>query len=535
MTNTTPTRSSTNDSPTTDDKKKRLGKDAFIATEHGGMPPSTRTLTLFDGISTIVGLMVGSGIFSTAGASQLAVGSPGLALIMMGVSGLLGLTGALCYAELGTMIPGSGGEAQYLARGFSPLMVFLFNWASILILKPGTVAILSVATATYLLSMIFTLAGVEGKVALGESIYGWVVKGVAIGCCLVVTLASSLSTKWSNRIQGILTLGKIGALALIIISGIYYALFYDSSIIKANLGAPFEGSKWTIVGFARALDNGLWAFEGWNNLNIVAGDLANPSVNLPLSIWSSMVAVVILYTLTLFGYYAVLPKLVIGPSDTVGIDFGLKVFGWAGNVLMPLLIASSTFGSALSSMVTSSEIIVLAAHTRQMPPYFRKISPSLGTAARAYWMQGLLAAFLVTLTGFEKLIVVYTFPTWIFYAACVIVLLKLRWTDPELARPYRVFITTPILFLISCSVLLVATAVAEYVAIGISFAVILAGIPLYYVLRRFFGLGHPDEGAASIDETGSRVNTVASPEMGETMPRQDQEPMLTKAVQDQPQ
>ncbi|PJF18964.1 hypothetical protein PSACC_01233 [Paramicrosporidium saccamoebae] len=454
-----------------------------------GKTPSTieagkpvRSLTLFDGISTIVGLMVGSGIFSTAGEIQKNVGSPGFALVIWALTGLLGLTGALCYAELGTMIPGSGGEAQYLARGLGPMMVFLFNWTSIIILKPGTIAILSVATAEYMLQMVVEKSILEDKAH--AVFYSWLTKGIAILCCIVVTLASSLSTKWSNRIQGVLTLGKIGALTLVICSGCYFAIFVDSSVIKENLGEPFKGSVFGFGLFAAALNHGLWAFEGWNNLNIVAGDLANPQVNLPLGIWISMTAVVALYLLTNLGYYSVLPMMAIENTSAVGIDFGLRVFGRVGGILMPILVASSTFGSALSSMVTSSEIVLLAAQTGQLPAYFNKVSPTFGTAFRAYWMQGVISCFLCLFTDFNELIMIYTFPTWIFYAACVIVLLRLRLTAPDLERPYRVWLSTPILFLIACVWLQVTSLYAEFRAVSLSFLAVLVGIPLYYLFVR---------------------------------------------------
>ena len=390
------------------------------------------------------------------------------------------------------MIPGSGGEGQYLDKGFGPLMVFLFNWTSILILKPGTVAILSVASATYLLRMIFNIFGLS--VATDSSTgnlsslqYTWIEKSIAIGCCLLVTLASVISVKWSMRIQSVLTLGKVGALAVIIISSVYYAIFNDPSVIKENLGSPFAGSIFSLTGLALALNNGLWAYEGWNNLNIVAGSLANPAINLPLGIWISVCLVIGLYVLTLFGYYSVLSKEAVALSTTtIGIDFGIKVFGAFGNILIPIFIIASTFSSALSSMVTSSEVVVLAADARQIPRFFRKISPTFGTAARAYWLQGILSVILVTMMGFEGLILVYTFPAWIFYAACVLVLLKLRWTEPEWDRPYRVFITTPILFLFACALLLVASAIADPIPIGISIGVVLFGIPLYYVLLFLF-------------------------------------------------
>lgn len=382
------------------------------------------------------------------------------------------------------MIPGSGGEAQYLAQGLGPLMAFLFNWTSILILKPGTVAILANATSSYLLGMILHLFSIGSSLSVTQK--DWIIKGGAIVVCIVVTLASSLSTKWSTRIQSGLTFGKIGALTLIIFSGAYYAIFMNSAVVKSNLGSPFAGTRFEFGDFASALTSGLWAFEGWNNLNIVAGDLVNPKVNLPLSIWISMVAVVTLYIMTLLGYYAVLPMAEIADSattQTIGLIFGQVIFGKVGNVIMPLLIASSTFGSALSSMVTSSEIVVLAAQTGQLPKYYAKISTSLGTAARAYWMQGLLATVLVLLSGFKTLIMVYTFPTWIFYSSCVLVLLKLRRTAPELERPYRVWITTPFLFLFASLFLQVSSFWAEPIPVLASLGTVLVGIPIFYLFQ----------------------------------------------------
>lgn len=357
------------------------------------------------------------------------------------------------------MIPGSGGEAQYLSQGFGPLMVFLFNWTSIVILKPGTVSILALATAKYLYEMLDQL--IPALKFKSTTTLAVVEKLLAAIICLIVTLAAALSTKWSNRVQNGLAFGKLGALALIICSGLYYAI-KDPRAIKANLGRPFEGSSSSFESVSGALINGLWAYEGWNNLNIVAGNLANPRVNLPLSIWISMVAVVSLYLFTWLGYYAVLDKALIAKTETVGAEFGVKVFGLAGNIIMPILIASSTFGSALSSMITSAEIVVLAASTGQLPKYFKKVSPTFGTAARAYWLQGVISAALVTLADFDQLMLIYTIPTWIFYAACVVVLLKLRVTAPKMERPYKVWLSTPILFLVSC--------------------VFVIGVPLYYLV-----------------------------------------------------
>ncbi len=460
-------------------------------------------LTLYDGIATIMGLMIGSGIFATVGDVQKGLQTATMAFAIWIITGVLALTGALCYAELGTMIPGSGGEGQYLGQGLGALFAFLFNWTSILVLKPGTVAILSDHTAKYIFRTVLTMSGsldVEGQV---KKCY-WILKGCGVFFCFAVTLAASLSTLWSNRIQGVLTFGKVGAMTLVIVPGLYYA-FKDVSILSSNLAiTPVGGaasltignffpSLWSsfyktatevsFIALVLALNNGLWSFEGWNNLNIVAGDLANPSVNLPLCIWTSVVSVLSFYLMTLLGYYSVLEVSTIEASSTVGLAFGKAAFASWFLPVMPVLIACSTFSAALSSMVTSSEIILLAAHTGQAPRYFGKISPTLGTAFRAYWMQGILAAGLIFA---EEKVSIYMVAQWLFYALCVVVLLKYRYTHPALLRPYRVWLVTPVFFLAACCWLVGTTFYEKTLDVGILFVVIALGIPIFFISRRFF-------------------------------------------------
>lgn len=451
-----------------------------------GRPTIQGTLGLWDGISTIVGLMVGSGIFSSAGLIQQHVGSSGMALLLWMATGVLALTGALCYAEMGTTIPGSGGEAQYIQHGFGSWATFLFNWTSILLLKPGTVAILSTASANYLLMMAFAIGSGDTAGHEQELVkqHVWLVKIIGIACCIIVTLCASLSTKWSHRIQRVLTVGKLLALASVILLGLYYVALRDTSIVRSNLGRPFRGTASAVDSYAKAFCLGLWAFEGWNNLNIIAGDLVNPHRILPLSIWISVSAVVLLYLMTLLGYYCVLPASIITSSEIIGVEFGQAVIGRAGSILMPLFIAMSTFGAALSSMATSFELVVLAAETGQLPSLFARFNQRTGTAIYAYMLQCLLSSLLVLSSGFESLVMIYTFPQWLFYGAVVVILLMMRWKEPERPRPYRVWLSTPIIFLISCLVLMGATFWAEKIQVGAAFLVVLLGLPIYFLFIR---------------------------------------------------
>lgn len=441
----------------------------------------TPQLGLFDGISTIVGLMVGSGIFSSSAEIQNVVGSPGMALTLWFITGLLSLTGALCYAELGTLIPGSGGEAQYLQKAFGSWATFVFNWTSILLLKPGTVALLTVASAKYFVMLVCNI--MKWSTPSAEQGY-WTVKAIALAACALVTFSASVSTRTSLKIQAVLTYGKLLALAFIIFASIYQIAFVDRSAFNSNLRQPFVGTNWAVSTYATALNHGLFGFDGWNNLNIIAGDLANPGRNLPLAIWISMAVVVTLYMFTIFGYYSTLPLSVISSSPTIGVDFGARVAGTFGSIIMPFFVISSTFGSALSSMATSSEIVILAADNGHLPKTFGRINTRFGTALNAYLMQGIISALFVFCVDFDDLVNIYALPTWIFYGACVIVLLMMRVGEPNAHRPYKVWISTPIVFLASCIFLLSTSLWTQPYIFAASVGVTLLAVPIYFFFVR---------------------------------------------------
>lgn len=181
------------------DSSAALNERAPSVVEMGAPKKAGPHLGLFEGISTIVGLMVGSGIFTSSKEIHIGVNSPGMALAIWLITGLLSLTGALCYAELGTLIPGSGGEAQYFQKAFGSWATFVFNFTSILLLKPGTVALLTVAMAKYMIMLICNVAGLA--IPTGPT-YFWAVKLTAVAACVLVTLSACLSTKFSLTIQG---------------------------------------------------------------------------------------------------------------------------------------------------------------------------------------------------------------------------------------------------------------------------------------------------------------------------------------------
>ena len=475
------------------EKKVPQVKDEAPADALSGNGLGPRKLGLRDGINTIVSLMIGSGIFCFASDVDKQIGGCFAALGIWILSGLLTLTGALCYAELGTMIPGSGGEAQYLSKGFGPLVTYLFDWTNILIIKPISVVILMKGCVEYSLKLVAYLALISDETTKNR----WLITVATCVGSLFVAFMASRAPQMSQSLLNVLTWSKLMALGSIILGGFMYFFLSSASPLVANFSeenkviSTSSDFKNILTAIAGAMNDGLWSFDGWNNLNMVAGDLKNPKRNLPLSIWISVSAVLSLYSVTLVAYYCVIKRSEFIASSTVGTLFGEKlseaVFGdekfkWIGSAVIALFVMGSTFSAALSSMITSSEVILLSAENGNIPAMFGRLHPKWKTAANAYFLQGLLAVVLAI--AFDKdLLTVYTFPVWIFYALCAAVVLIMRFKAPELERPYRVFISTPILFLLACAILIASTAVFQFMYVLCSLAIVLAGVPVYYWIR----------------------------------------------------
>ena len=221
-----------------------------------------KTLTYLNGLSLIIGLIIGSGIFSSPGQVSSKVGSPGASLIIWVVAGLLAWTGAASYAELGGAIPLNGGAQVYLAKIFGELAGFLFTWCAVFVLKPGSAAIIAIIFGEY---VVRAIVGTEA-----ESVSPWINKGVAIACLLLIAGVNCVSTKLTTRLGDMFMLFKFVALLGVTVTGIVVAttgLDYNGDPNKEwKTQGWFEGTSSDISGWAVALYGGLWAFDGWDNV-----------------------------------------------------------------------------------------------------------------------------------------------------------------------------------------------------------------------------------------------------------------------------
>jgi hypothetical protein len=221
-----------------------------------------KSLTFLNGLSLIVGIIIGSGIFSSPSQVNSNAGSPGAALIVWAVAGILAWTGASSFAELGGAIPLNGGPQVYLAKIFGDLAGFLYTWCAVFVLKPGSAAIISIIFGEYLV-----------RAAIGadaENVSGWINKGVALTGLVLVTSLNCVSTKLGTRVGDTFMFLKFVALLGVTIIGIVVAATGFS--YKGNIATEwktinwFEGTSHNPSNWAVALYAGLWAFDGWDNV-----------------------------------------------------------------------------------------------------------------------------------------------------------------------------------------------------------------------------------------------------------------------------
>jgi L-type amino acid transporter 9 len=429
-----------------------------MSSEPGALAPEVspgglaRTLTYVDGAALIVGIVIGSGIFASPGRVLEQVGSVGMALVVWTAAGLLSLAGALCYAELGTALPVSGGEYAYLSRGLGPSAGFVFTWTQFFVLKTGSLAIKSIVFASYLGGAIFGSGAGTGDDDPRR-------KAMAIALILGLTAINCIGVRWGALIQRLFTALKLAALAGICALGFSTLLTQDGA--GAAFARPFAGSVGSVSAFGIAMIAAMWAYEGWNNLNYVTEELHRPERNLPRAIWVGSIGVLVVYLLVNLAYLVALDPAELVASRAVASDLAIRVLGPAGGLLVALAVAISTFGSTNGTVLSGARIYHAAARDGRFPAGFRHVHPAAHTPVVSLLAQGLWACVLVIPGDFGSLVNYFSFAVWIFYALTVVALLRLRrrLPGPHILRGW-LYWPVPLAFLTTAVFLTLSTLAA---------------------------------------------------------------------------
>ncbi|XP_052364604.1 b(0,+)-type amino acid transporter 1-like, partial [Oncorhynchus keta] len=459
---------------------------------------------LLSGICLIVGTMIGSGIFISPKAVLLETGAVGPCLCVWAACGVLATLGALCYAELGTMITKSGGEYVYLMEAYGSVMAYLYSWSTIMVLQPSTFAIIALSFAEYTSTPFYP--GCTPPIV--------VTKCLAAVCIFLIVLVNCLSVKLANYVQNFFTAAKLLIILVIIVAGIVLLAQGNTE----NLSNPFEGASTSFGSIGLAFYNGLWAYNGWNQLNFITEELKNPNRNLPLAIIIGIPLVTLCYVLVNIAYFSAMTPTELLQSPAVAVTFGDRVL-YPLSWVVPVFVVFSTFGAANGSCFTAGRLTYVAGREGHMVKILSYISLKRYTPSPALIFNGILAVFYIIPADINILInyfsllcccccgcrvilaVLYIIPAdinilinyfsfaqWAFYGLTALALIVMRFTRKELKRPVKCPIPIAVLVMIVSCYLVLAPIIdkpeLEYLYCTIF---ILSGLLLYFpfVHRRF--------------------------------------------------
>jgi basic amino acid/polyamine antiporter, APA family len=427
-------------------------------------PPNQlpRKLGLFDATAIVIGVVIGSGIFLLPNLIARDLPS-GAAIIAVWVgTGVLSYFGALAYAELGTMMPATGGQYVFLREAYGPWCAFLCGWVFVLAVLPGGIAFLAVGFSIYL-DRFVPLAPPMRTVA-------------SLLLVAVLSAANYVGVKEGAWIQRIFTSLKIVGLAIVI--GV--ALFSPPHA-RSSVQAPVSYSG---IGVAAAAC--LLAYNGWSYVSFVGGEVKNPERNLPRALVLSMLLVIALYVSANVAYMHVMTVPEIAATERVGAAVAERSMGPVGGTILSLVVLLSIVGAVNGCILTGARVPFAQARDGQFFKPFGRVHPRFETPAFAIVVQALWAGVLILTGSYETLVSYTILSAWVFYTLSVAAVWVLRRRMPDAPRPYKMwgypvtlwlFVIVSIWFLVDA---LINQPKTSLIALGIA----AAGIPFYFIWRR---------------------------------------------------
>lgn len=467
-----------------------------------------RGLGLIAAISVIIGNIIGTGVFLKARVMTCNVGSPGWVMAVWVVAGLLSLAGALTYAELTAMRPVASSQNVFLEEAYGKPASFLFGWMQILIARPGSQAAAAIAFAIGLNDFLDNkLARTLGTFDIGFTQFEFTtLQIVALMVIVIFTTLNCASVALAGRIATALTFVKIALIlfvaigAFVLVSGdfVHLSMLNSGGTCEGvSEGVKYGSSSYSFLGgFAAAMLGALWAYDGWDNLSFVAGEVKDPSRNIPLALIGSMFLVIILYVAAQLAYFYVLDPTTIASvssnSSVAKVVVSMFFGGNATSVATGAAVAFFTVGLMLSSMGTLHTSLLAAGRV----PYrmaqegllfrtFGKVSVN-HVPVTSIILIGFLACLFALSGSFDTLTDYVVFAMWLFYALITGSIFVYRRKYPHLERPYRAwgYPVVPVVFLLVAGFLIYRTIIDAPKQAITGIVLILLGLPVYWYFTK---------------------------------------------------
>lgn len=418
-----------------------------------------------DAIAIVAGTVIGSGIFLVPNAVSIQLPSFAYVILVWVTGGILSLSGALALGELGAAFPGAGGLYVYLREAYGRPVGFLYGWGLLTLIQSGSIATLAVGFRIYL-GQFWNLTVTQEKAA-------------GIACVLILTAVNCFGLRSAKRTQNILTVAKLGGLALMV-----FLLFLrgHAHLLASNFW-PEPGAGFHLASFFIALVAVLWAYEAWHMVSFTAGEFKNPQRDLPRGLFYGTLIVAIIYILANIAYYCVMTPSQIQHTQRVAATAVTLVAGGRAASFISALILVSIIGAINGATLTGPRVYYAMAKEGLFFPAFARIEPKSRAPMLAIVIQGVWSACLTLLGSFQELFTYVIFTAWIFYGLAVVAVIVLRIKRPETPRPFRVplYPWLVILFALAALGITLNTFISTptHALIGVGF--ILVGLPIYAI------------------------------------------------------
>ncbi len=438
-----------------------------------------RVLGASQATAIVVGTIIGSGIFLVPREMMQEVGSSSLVYLAWIVGGLLSLFGAMTYAELGSMLPYAGGEYVYLRGAYGDTPAFLYMWTWFAVAKPASIAAVTSGLARTLgVFAAFHWLGAQAPVPfplLWSQVF-------AITVTWLITGLNYLGIKKAGDFQLVFTVLK-GILILIVAA----LCFASASGSWGNFGTSVPNAMGGINGFMAALIATLWAYDGWNDLTMVAGEVKRPERSLPIALIGGLFIVGVLFMATNAAIQYILPAAQIAGSERPAVAALSVVAGARGAGFVAAAMALSIFVTLNGTVMSGARIPFAAARDRLFFPQFAHIDSRFQSPSTSLFVQGLLSTVLLLfLSQFQQHFELAVFAEWLFYMLTATTVFVYRRRHPEFARPYRVwgYPVLPAIFVVCAAAVLVSSYASNLKGSLIGTALILLGLPVLWLVRR---------------------------------------------------
>ncbi len=462
-----------------------------------------QSLGLWTTTAIVIGAVIGSGIFKKPALMASQLGSPELLFLIWLIAGIITLFGALTNAEIASMITETGGQYVFFEKIYGSFVAYLYGWAILAVIQTG-----SIASITYVFSEYFEYfitmpklpPQVEQSFVIKIPYIGSIfplsnigVKSLTIFIIWLLTGINYLGVRLGGKVSAFFTVMKISAILCLLVFAFTYSggstenFIKDSSIEINDIGI--------FTGIIMALSGAFWAYDGWNNITYIAGEVKSPQKNIPKALFYGMLVIITIYLLINLAYLYVLPIEQMAQSNLVAADVASVSMGAYAGAFVALAVMISTIGTSNGTIMASARVYYAMAERKLFHLPIAKVHPRFRTPSNALIMQATWTSMLVLSGKFDDLTDMLIFVSWIFYALGAIGVYILRLKMKDHPRPYKVigYPFTPAIFIVFAIVYVIFTLITdiqnysqgktEIVNSLFGILLILPGIPLYFYYK----------------------------------------------------